>query len=261
VEAAGRTLASVTLAACHPTCRGGALIGGDYPGFLCRELERATGGVALFVLGCAGDVRPRFTTPEGAFRQATLEEVEASGGAMAAAVLDRRAQRQALDPESIEVRGRFVGVPLLAPLGREALEEIVREESAPLRRQWALQMLNGRSALLDEIEFELQAVLLPPDALLLFWPGEIVADYALWLRNELSRRGMAKAMVGAYANGAVGYVPSARIYPEGGYEVTGSYPFYNLPAAYAPEVESILRGATLELLEMAPDGTKAGVIH
>ena len=50
-DSGGSLLASLTVIACHPTSRGGSLIGGDYPGFLMREVERQTGGIALFLLG------------------------------------------------------------------------------------------------------------------------------------------------------------------------------------------------------------------
>ena len=34
---------------------------------------------------------------------------------------------------------------------------------------------------------------------------------------------------------SVGYVPSRRIYPEGGYEVDGAYHYYGQPGPFTPE--------------------------
>ena len=46
--------------------------------------------------------------------------------------------------------------------------------------------------------------------------------------------------VPAYSNGMVGYVPSRSIYPQGGYEVLGSYQFYLQPAPFTPDVEDVI---------------------
>ena len=80
-----------------------------------------------------------------------------------------------------------------------------------------------------------------------FWPGEIVSDYALWLKSRDNEK-KPRLLAAAYCNGAVGYIPSRAIYPFGGYEVNGSHHYYNLPAPYAPEVEDRLRRTTAELL-------------
>lgn len=244
----GGVRASLTVAACHPTCRGGQLIGGDYPGFLCRELERAAGGVGLFVLGCAGDVRPHFTSEQGGFRMASLEEVERAGKDMAGAVLAARENAAAVECSGLRVARREIEMPLAEAPSEEELRAIEEGDSSSLKREWAARMLQaGTDRQPRSVPFEIQALILEPGLAVLFWPGEVVADYALWVKSR-DNAGVGRVIAGAYANGAVGYVPSAAMIPFGGYEVNGSHHYYNLPAPYAPEVDERLRRATAELL-------------
>lgn len=202
------------------------------------------------VLGCAGDVRPAFTGEAGGFRMAEPEEVEQAGRRMALAVLQAREERETLSPEALRVARRVVDVALEEAPPDQELETTIRTDASPLRRLWAQGLLaGGRERLPKMIPFELQAVGLMPGLALVFWPGEVAAEYALWLKglNRL-HEGM-RIMAAAYANGAVGYVPSAAMQPLGGYEVNGSHYYYNLPAPYAPDLESRLRAATLNLLD------------
>lgn len=240
---AGAILASLTVTACHPTSRGGPLMGGDYPGFLQRELQGAVGGVALFGLGCAGDVRPHFTDEAGRFRQAEPDEVERAGCALAAQVLQGREQAKLVPETGLRVVRTVVEALLASPLSEAELRSVAEEEPNALRRQWARRML-AEGTPPRSIPFELQALRLGEVLTVLFWPGEVVSDYALWAKATFPGR----MVVMAYCNGAVGYVPSTAIYPQRGYEVNGSHPFYGLPAPYAPEVEATLRGGTIELM-------------
>lgn len=249
-EAGGALLASLTLAACHPTSRGGQQVGGDYPGYLCRELERVCGGVALFVLGCAGDVRPAFTDAEGRFRPAELEEVARAGQQLAEKVVAAGTGRKELSGDRLEVRRGLTEAPLNPVPEAGELRRIAEEDPAPLRRRWAEDLLRRDGGVPRSLEFEIQVLALPPDMAIIFWPGEVVADYALWVKQIGSVPGDPLILAAAYSNGAVGYVPSRAIYPLGGYEVHGSHPYYRLPASYAPEVEDRLKDATLELLKV-----------
>lgn len=243
----GAIIGTLTCAACHPTCRGGTRIGGDYPGFLCRELESAVGGVALFVLGCAGDVRPQFTDERGRFRMAELWEVEAAGKHLAETVLQATGLCVPVEVPWLKVRRKFVAMPLAARPAEGELRKLAQQAGADLHRQWARELLQ-RIELPDTIPFELQAIWLGPQARIVFLAGEVASEYALRLKNDTGKR-FQPMIVAAYANGAVGYVPSATMYPLGGYEVNGSHPYYNLPAAYTPDVEERLLQATLEMLD------------
>lgn len=238
----GVPVASLTTYACHPTSRGGSLIGGDYPGAMMAALERDCGGVHLFALGCAGDIRPHFVGEDGGFRPATVEEVLARGEELAQRV--RAARERATDsgPISLRAERAWAALPFATLPSREQLVAVARDDRSPLRRLWAERMLD-LPALPAVAVAELQAIRLTRDVALICYAGEVVIDYAVWLKQQWPA-----CVPIAYCNGSVGYVPSARIYPEGGYEVDGAYPYYLQPAPFAPAVEAILREATTLLL-------------
>ncbi|MBI3909907.1 MAG: hypothetical protein HY320_03125 [Armatimonadetes bacterium] len=241
----GRVHASLTIHACHPTSRGGSRIGGDYPGVLMATLERDLGGIHLFALGCAGDVRPAFIGPHGGFRTAEIAEVFARGEALAERVRATRAAAIPVAGPSVRAHREWVDLPLATPPGLAELKEIAAQDASPLRRLWASRMLAEltRGPLPTSVPFEIQAVSLGDVCPLVCYAGEMVVDYAL----SLNARHPGAVPV-AYCNGSVGYVPSRRIYPEGGYEVDGSYPYYAQPAPFRLEVEERIAAATDRLL-------------
>lgn len=242
-------LASLTVIACHPTSMGGPLIGGDYPGFLMREVERQTGGIALFLLGGAGDVRPCFLSEAGSFRQAILAEVREAGERLAEVALQGRETARRLTASVLGVARVWMDAPLETPPELAEWKRQAANDPNPLTRQWATRMLEQNPR--ESIPFELQAVSLGDDLTLLCWPGEIASSYALWAKQTVENTGVTQPglLVAAYCNGAVGYVSTREMYPYGGYEVRGSHIYYGLPAAYAPEVDETLRETTLALLE------------
>lgn len=233
----GSVVVSVTVAACHPTSRGGQWIGGDYPGFLCRELGRLTAAPALFLLGCAGDVRPRFLNAEGRFRMAEVTEVEEAGATLARAAWRARGSARTLSVDRLTTAALPVELPLEEPPGTAALQSLARGSGTPLEQAWAERLLRDGTPATQPAE--VQAWRLARDCALLFLPGEVAADYALRLkgRYEPPAPGLLTA---AYCNGAVGYISTRAMHTEGGYEVRGSHHFYGLPAAYRPEVEEVL---------------------
>jgi hypothetical protein len=80
-------------------------------------------------------------------------------------------------------------------------------------------------------------------------PGEVFVEIGWRVRDAVAKAAGVPAqrvVVAAYANGNVGYVPTAAAMPEGGYEVT-TYRRGGLPAGYAPEAETVLARAAAEL--------------
>ncbi len=244
----GKVIATVTVVGCHPTSVGWQLISGDYPGVMMAELERVVGGPSLFLLGCAGDVRPNFATPEGKFRMATREELEATGRELAADILAARNSAAPRKCMQLTARAREFEMPLANLPDEEALRHTAANHSQALIREWAERLLSGATPRVTSVPFEMQMIRFEPGPTLVLWPGEVASEYALTLKSELASAGSEAVMAAAYANGAVGYVPSQAMYPLGGYEVNGSHYYYNLPAPYAQDVETRLLGETRALL-------------
>lgn len=77
--------------------------------------------------------------------------------------------------------------------------------------------------------------------------GEMCVGCALQLKELLKPR---PVLVAGYANGMVGYVPTADMLSEGGYEAGRSHCYDMRPSPYAGESEDIIRNTVLQLLGM-----------
>jgi len=71
--------------------------------------------------------------------------------------------------------------------------------------------------------------------------GEIVQDYVNIIERVVGPGGL---WVAAYSNGSYGYIPSARVLQEGGYEAKGTR-----WGQFAPEVESAFAAKVREMAE------------
>ena len=72
----------------------------------------------------------------------------------------------------------------------------------------------------------------------------IATDYALRLKRELGADGL---WIAGYTNEVMAYIPSTRMFGEGGYEVVDSMIYYDQPCSWAPELEDIIIGKTREM--------------
>lgn len=261
-DAEGRPVARLFCHAAHAVTLGGdnRLISGDWPGQAQRAVEEHYGPacVALFMQGCCGDINCRL--------RATFEAAEEQGRALAAEVIagDNEAPRSAEPP--LAASAETLHLPLLPPPPEEearALREQVATEAEASREggnygtrilhegltRWAgeiLRLAEGGSTQ-RTVPFEVQALRVG-DLGIVGLPGEVFVDYALHIAAASP---LPLTAVAAYANGNIGYVPTAAAYPEGGYEVDSAIRFYGTTMP-APECEEmILLEAGRRLRELA----------
>jgi len=188
---------------------------GDYAGFAQSYVEEHHPGVqAMFILGCAGDSNPY---PRGTM------EIAREHGATLGKEVDRLLETK-LQPVRgpVKVGLAKADLPLQAPPSREELEK--RKARKGSVQAWiAGQML----AALDKGE-KLPAHYACPvavwqfgdDLTLAALSGEVVVDYVGFLEKAL---GPNRLWLSAYCNDVFGYLPSARVLAEGGYETRGLY--------------------------------------
>ena len=81
-----------------------------------------------------------------------------------------------------------------------------------------------------EIPYTVQVWNFGDELAMVFLAGEVVAEYALRLKRELDG---ARLWVNAYSNSLPCYIPSKRMFPEGGYEVDTSMDYYAWPTRLA----------------------------
>jgi neutral ceramidase len=242
-----KPLAIVFGYACHNTTLRPDMmkIAADFAGYAQDHIEADyPGAAALFVTGCAGDADPH---PFG-----TLEMAKEHGEELGAAVkfvLDHPAW---LTPLSGRLRTAYAETTIhfSGPTDRASYVKLLKDANSG-RRRHAERMI----ALLDRGEpiraeyphYAAHAVALGDQLTLVALSGEVVVDYAIRLQRELGGESR-KLWVAAYANDVIGYIPSARVLKEGGYE--GGEAFYGStwPTPLATDVESMVVGAAHDVV-------------
>ena len=259
VDAAeGAPLAIVFGYACHNTTLQDTFVQyhGDYAGVAQAALEqRHAGATALFVTGCGADVNPR---PRG-----TLELVQAHGNALADAV-DRVLPTASSIAPGLHTAYGTVDLPFADEGVRERWKRQLEIEEVYLRRHAAvLEAVIARDGRLPSAQPNpVQVWRLGSPSLgggggasqgaaahsaltLVALGGEVVVDYALRLAREYPDQRM---WVAGYSNDVFGYVPSARVLREGGYEGGDAMVYYGRPGPFSEGVEELIIGEVARLM-------------
>jgi len=243
VSSADGTLRCVVFgAACHNTTLTGKnlTLCGDYAGFAQYHIEQQHPGIqAMFMIGCAADANP--------YPRSTMALAEQHG--------------KTLGTEVCRVLGSKLA-PIQAPL-----RTLYREVDAPLQsiqtREAAQELADGKYSYLRYVGDKILATIdegeLPPKVYpvpLALWQlgdeltlvgisGETVVDYVKLTENAI---GPLNLWVAGYCNDVFGYLPSARILEEGGYETRGL--IRGGAGLFSPEAESMV---VEEIRNMASD--------
>jgi len=224
----------------------------DFPGAMARFLERELGGVAVYLQGAAGNINPVWMRHDAG-------EVERVGGILGAAATRvahelrplgegqwcvnlnwseetdaPAAPGRVLDDVRLAAAQTFLDLPRRAfldqdTLGKElaslqaerdeAAEDVARRRDLTARiNQLQIEWLiaGRRRELPDRQRVELQAMRLSADCALISLPGEFFVEIGHAIRDAAD---VPVLLIGGYANGMVGYVPTAAAFPEAGYEV------------------------------------------
>lgn len=224
--------------ACHCTTLGGAdnFVHPDWAGDAATRLEAAHAGApALVAIGCGADANPGLPRgPEG---------VPVHGAAVAAEVARLLPGTwRSLGPVTAAAY-RVVTLPL-DPLPDRAALEARRGPGSRAPAHYAagrfLADLAAGRPLPGAVPLPVQSWAFGQDLAMVFLGGEVVSEYALRLRRELDGP---RLWVNAYANAVPCYIPSRRMYSEGGYEVDGSMDYYGWPTRLQAETEDRLIAA------------------
>jgi hypothetical protein len=229
--------------ACHCTTLGGAdnFVHPDWAGDAATRLEAAhAGATALVAIGCGADANPGLPR--------ALEGVPVHGAAVAAEVT--RLLPGTWRPLGPVTAAAYRVVPLpLDPLPNRAALEARRGPGSRAPAQYAagrfLADLAAGRPLPGVVPLPVQTWAFGRELAMVFLGGEVVAEYALRLRRELDGP---RLWVNAYANAVPCYVPSRRMYPEGGYEVDGSMDYYGWPTRLQADTEDRLISAVRDLV-------------
>ncbi len=246
-RADGSVKAVVFLYACHPTTMGpGYRLGGDYAGYAQQFVEREIpGATALFVQGCGGDLKPRNVGSNGEFKNGPLEVVEGFGRDLSQAVLTTLTGKLIPVEGAITVRQATLELPTQKLPSREELE--AQAQAKGWRGERARRVLEAAKAgreLPGSHPHIIHVIRVGGEFRLIGLSGETCVEYALRLKRELGRN----VWVSGYNNDVSAYIPSARMIPEGGYEVEQSLLWYGLRMPFEPRIEEMIVAKTRELM-------------
>jgi hypothetical protein len=214
--AAGQPLAVVFGAAVHNTTLRprNYEICGDYAGFAQLLVEaKYPGAQAMFVLGCAGDADP--------YPYGTMELAREHGTTLGTEVC--RILETKLQPVRGPLRIAFDRVDLpLQKLSRAELEPLAAQPRGvhPGVAREMLAVLDKGETLPAHYRCPIAVWQFGDDLTLVGLSGEVVVDYVIMLEHVLGPKPL---WLAAYCNDVFGYLPSARVLDEGGYETRGIY--------------------------------------
>lgn len=226
--------------ACHNTTLDDYLVSGDWAGYAEAGIEtRFPGAVALFVQGCGADANPLPRRSE--------ELAKLYGKVIAEAVAEVVGGKAAKVDGPIQAAYQEVSLPLEKPPSREEFERRTTTGSEMERRHARMMLeLMAKGSLPAAHMWQAQAWRIGKSFTFLALGGEVVADYALRFKREYGFRNL---WVAGYSNDVFAYIPSHRVWQEGGYEGGGAMIPYGLPARFESSVEDLVVEAVHALMK------------
>lgn len=213
----GKIMAALFQVACHNTTLGSRNFEmcGDYAGFAQSNLEAQYPGTnAMFMTGCAGNANP--------YPRGTMDITEQLGKELANEVA------RLLESDLRPVEG-----PLTTGLSEAKLSLQPAKSTTELKAvasdgpNWLrgsantmLEILNRGDRLPTHYAAPISAWQFGNDLTLLALSGEVVSGYVLETQKAIGHR---KLWIAAYCHDSFGYLPTAQIVREGGYETRGLF--------------------------------------
>lgn len=243
VEGDGGTVRAVAFGyACHPSTIGINQFHGDYAGSAQKWLEeRYPGAVALFVMGCGGDVKP--------YPNQSIELADSYGAMLGAAVHTLMAKPLTSVTGRMTVAFDTVSLDFAEPPTRAQLNERLKTGNSLMKRhaEVMLKTLDRDGRLPAKYTYPVQAWQFGKELTFVAMGGEVVSEYALRLKRELGAEGL---WVAGYSNDVFAYIPSRRILEEGGYEAgLSSMEFYLKPGPWTTSVEETVVSKVHEVVK------------
>lgn len=227
----GRLRGVVFGAATHNTTLSGRhyMICGDYAGFAQTHIQQQHEGVqAMFVTGCAGSQNP--------YPRGTLEISREHGATLGKEVC------RLLESELQTVAGPLVTrhekseLPLQTPPTRAEIDRDLNSGGwRPYQANAMLKVLESGKSLPTTFDYPISVWQFGDDLTLVGLSGEVVGEYVPLIQQAI---GPGRLWIAAYCHEVFGYVPTAQVLKDGGYETRGTY--YRGPGFFSPDAEGVL---------------------
>ena len=229
----GKLLSILISYACHCTTLTGQFnqFSGDWAGFAAQYIEENhPETIVLTALGCGGDSNP---TP-----RSELHLVKQYGKEIADEV--EQLIKKSLKPVDgqLTCRAEQIHLPFESIPSHSLWEAWAKKDDAEgFRAKKNLARLERGETIPSALPYLVQTWTFGNDLTMVNLPGEVVVDYSLRLKKELTDQNV---WVNAYTNDVPCYIPSKRILQVGGYEAESSMIYYDQPTKLKPETEDLI---------------------
>ena len=227
--------------ACHPTVLSGNEWSGDYVSFAQEELEKAyPDATALFFQGAGADQNP--------LPRRTIPLARQYGRELSAAV--QRVVEEDMQPLDAKLSVAYEEIDLALADGPtdEKLAEMANS-SVPYYQRWAKRMLAKKEKgepFAKSSPYPIQVWRLG-DQPIVALGGELLIEYAIKIKQMHGEQ----TFVFGYSNFVMGYIPSATVLREGGYEGETSQMVYGQPAPWHSSIETTILSAVQQVAKRA----------
>jgi hypothetical protein len=240
VRGPDKTLRAVVFGyACHATTLGLYQWSGDYPGFAQIALEQDfPGAVAMFHAGCGADQNP--------LPRRSIALCGKYGFTLADAVQEvLKKPMRPIGPQ-LGTALELVELDFEKTLSREDLEAGLKKNVYYKRRaERLLKQLDKGKSFAPSYPYPVQVWKFGDEQLWITLGGEVVVDYSLRFKAKYGPQ----TWVTGYSNDVMSYIPSRRVWEEGGYESAAFY-VYGQPAdRWAPDIEERIAKSVARLVE------------
>ncbi len=217
--------------ACHSTTLSDQLWSGDYPGYAQLELESRYSGIqAMFWAGCGADINP---LPRRKPELAENYGVQLAGAVSRTLAGVMQPISPALQRSSQEIELPFEKIPSREEWNQQS--ESSNKYVASRANYW-LDHLETGAKIPESYPYPITILRLGSAENRLNWlflGGEVVVDFAIQARSRWGSH----FWVSSYTQDVMGYIPSRRVWDEGGYEGDTSSIYYGLPSRWSGDVE------------------------
>jgi len=227
--------------ACHPTTLSGNAWNGDYPGFAQINIEERHPGIsAMFFNACGADQNP--------LPRRKLELCEKYGRMLSDAVEEVLAGNLKPVTAGLSASFRFIDLAYEENITREKIIPITKGGPS-VQSRWAqrmLKLMDDGAVFPKSYPYPVQAWKIGKELLIIGIGGESVVDYSLRFKRDFG----ADTWVCGYANDMAAYIPSRRVWEEGGYEGGPHLDEYGRPAwRWAGDIEDRIAGTVQQVVK------------
>lgn len=225
--------------ACHATVLSDYRWSGDYPGYAQSYLEEQYEGIqAMFWAGCGADINP--------LPRRKVELAQKYGKELSQAVVSGLAG--VLDTVDPTLETKYVEIPLLydtLPTKTDFETEASSQNpyAASRAKKW-LKHLNTGKQLPTSYPYPMGLWRLGKQVEWITMGGEVVVDYALQFKEAYGNH----VWIAGYSHDVMAYIPSKRVWLEGGYEGGGAMVYYGQPTRWSFDVEHQVSQAIQRLM-------------